>query len=203
MGAPQIITGEVPFSQCIYCHCRIQNFKLEKLAKLSHRLESSYLAWESVRKGRNPYFIEGTGFEGYLVGWCSTPEEALYVLIDIGREILHDIDVRYHLEHVFKSRLMQTLTGERQDSRAVQAWQNELGVMLARLRCHVWEHETATEFRSETYRQVKLLPAIRYHTHEHHIDQSYQIAPLPVSINGFQHRVHVNPLLRECMAHTA
>jgi hypothetical protein len=144
-----------------------------------HRYDESYLAWEVVRLCSNPFFDHGTGFEGYLVGTCPTPEAALADLLAIMRGILDSITRRYRLEYGLRRRLMHTLFGDLTDREGIEIWSTWLGITLARLRCNLLYNPPALAFRNETYRTVTTLKPIRYQQAFHSIEQEYEVKGEP------------------------
>src|SRR5262249_11050633 len=132
------------------------------LIKESCQFERQYLAWETVRQGGNPFFENGTGFEGYFIGCCHAPSEALTQLLSLGHQILTNISRLHRFEYQFQSRLHKTLMGELEDLRAMSEWSDEFGATLARLRCKVLCNKDAQRFQSATKQIVDRLPPITY-----------------------------------------
>src|SRR5690349_15317994 len=102
------IESEVPFGRALRGWLALHDQNLDQVVK-HDQMEQHYLAWETVRKQINPYFLHGTGFEGYLVGRCSSPEEALDAIITINQHILDTIIRLYRFQPEFRSLLMKTL----------------------------------------------------------------------------------------------
>lgn len=154
-----------------------RNLKSSNPIEESHYHDSQYLAWENVRKKRNPFFENGTGFEGYFVGICLSPEEVLEKILIINKDILNNLVRLYRFDYSFQSRLFKALTEDRADTKAMHDWAAEFGAALAKLRMNVHEvhNPTADYFRSETYRIVKALPPIRYSEVEYQIGQHYVV----------------------------
>jgi hypothetical protein len=171
------IHNEVPFASSMCYWLRLYEMGLPKLEKNSHRYDSHYLAWQSVRKKRNPYFSNGTGFEGYFVGDCQSPGAALEQLLAVGHEILDNITTLHRYEYNYRSNLMKTLMGEGCNFKAVYEWNAILGATLARLRCRVLNDREAVLFRKETYRLVNQLPEINYQRDPGTVEQEYYIVP--------------------------
>ncbi|WP_298983599.1 hypothetical protein [Caldilinea sp.] len=170
------IEGEVPFGQMLLWWLEeLQNEKGIPVAQLSHRFDRPYLAWESVRLARNPFFAKGTGFEGYLVGRAGSAEEALDYLLALGRQTLDSQTRLYRYQPGFRRRLMRTLRGERADLEALREWAVTLGALLARLRAEMRRSPQAEAFRHETYRQVEGLPPIQYLEEGDDLKQVYEI----------------------------
>lgn len=170
------IEGEVPFGQILLWWLdELQNEKGIPVTELSHRFDRPYLAWESVRLVRNPFFNKGTGFEGYLVGRISSAEEALDYLLALGHQTLDSQTRLYRHQYGFRRRLMQTLRGERADLDTLREWSVTLGALLARLRAEMHRSPQAEAFRHETYRQVEGLPPIRYLEEGNELKQVYEI----------------------------
>lgn len=158
----QQVNNEVPFGQPILAWSEICNAKLNRLVDHSRPFDSRYLAWETVRKGINPFFVKGTGFEGYLVGVCASPAETIEVVMNYGQQILDRIARLYRYEYRFRSRLIKTLCRESDDPRAMNEWSAQLGATLAQLRCNLDNNLQAQKFQIQTYRIVNNLPPIRY-----------------------------------------
>lgn len=167
------VTNIVPCANIIYWYLRVHDLPLEKLA--NRHYEAPYLAWQIVRKVRNPFFTNGTGFEGYLVGYCDTFEDVLETLLKTGHDILAAIARAYRLEYGFRAKLMKTLTGEICNLDAIQIWCAYLGVSVARLRCNLLHNKIGRKFHEETYRLVTHHPDIHYQIIDHRIMQNYMI----------------------------
>jgi hypothetical protein len=154
----------------------LHDVPLDSLVQQSRRYERAYLAWETVRQVRNPFFNIGTGFEGYFVGNCQSPEEMLAQLLEIGHGMLTSNCRLYRHQYTFKSKLMKTLRGELDDPRAMDIWSTLLGAALGRLRCNVLYNYKTYLFQNETYWAVNRLPFIKYAQCAHHIEQEYVLA---------------------------
>jgi hypothetical protein len=172
----QIVESRVPHEAIMEGWLRLHDVPLDRLVQRSHRYERAYLAWETVRLGRNPYFNKGTGFEGYFVGVSHSTEEMLTQLIEIGREILLSNCRLYRHQYSFRAKLMKTLEGDCNDPQAMYVWSALLGATLAKLRCNVHYHFKTYYFQNETYWAVNRLPFIKYKRCEHHIEQEYRLA---------------------------
>jgi hypothetical protein len=175
-GSVLKVDSNVPFDSMIHEWLAFQARDIEHIASPSRRYENPYLAWETVRLRKNPFFENGTGFEGYYVGRCRTPEEALENILKVGGTILDNIARQHRFNYTFQSRLMKTLTENRSDPQAVYVWAAELGAALAKLRVHVPNNTEATAFHTDTYRIVNMLPAIDYHLNADTIRQVYTVA---------------------------
>lgn len=170
------IEGKVPFGQMLLWWLEeLQNERGIPVTELSHRFDRPYLAWESVRLVRNPFFRQGTGFEGYWVGRVNSAEEALDTLLVIGRQTLDSQTRLYRHQHGFRRRLMRALRGERTDLNVLQEWSVTLAALLARLRAEMRRSPQAEAFRHETYRQVEGLPPIQYFEKGDELRQIYEI----------------------------
>jgi len=179
MSATTLVTidKDIPFSDALYWQLQGRHEQLEAVIRHSSQYERHYLAWEEVRKGRNPFFENGTGFEGYFVGVCSSSEEALQRILTINRELLENLSKLHRFETRFRSRLLKTLTGEvNNDYRAITEWSAEFGAVLARLRCNVRHNRQSDLFQAETYQLVQWLPSIQYSLKEHNIQEHYAVA---------------------------
>lgn len=170
------IDKEVPFGDWIHFWLQVTHgTTLGTLIQRSDEYERPYLAWELVRKGKNPYFENGTGFEGYFVGVCNSAGEALQNLLKLGQDMLEHITRLHRYEYQFRSRLLKTLTGELNDPHAMSEWSAELGAELAKLRCNLLRNRQANAFQTDTYRTVRWLPRIDYVENDHTIRQHYRI----------------------------
>lgn len=169
------VSGPVPFADSFYCWLRLNDIPLAHLVKDSRRYEQPYLAWEVVRKNRNPFFVTGTGFEGYYVGVCETPEAVLDAIIHTSRQILTNLSREYRWNFAFKSRLMKTLTAELNDPKAIAIWSAEFGATIARLRRNLQHNVEGDSFRIETYRTVHALPFIDYHENGYRVLHQYSV----------------------------
>lgn len=167
------IAGQIPYSSTIYRWLCLNARPLTTLVEPSRRYERAYLAWETVRLVRNPFFKIGTGFEGYFVGICHSPEEMTDRLLEIGRWMLASNDRQYRHQYTFKTRLMRTLRDQLDDSCAIGVWAAALGAMLGKLRCNVYYNDAPYRFQNETYWAVNRLPRIHYQLTEHGIQQEF------------------------------
>jgi hypothetical protein len=171
------INKAVPFGDWIQFRLRLTHEqRLDTLIKLSKVYERPFLAWESVRKGGNPYFENGTGFEGYFVGACASPAEVLERLLTIGQKMLTNILRLHRFDKRFRSKLFKLLTDEFVDPHAMSEWSIELGAQLARLRSLLLYNRQANVFQTETYLAVRGLPQIEYVEDDHTINQHYTVA---------------------------
>lgn len=171
------ITGEVPCDSAIDYWLHTRAFGLDKLVAHSRRYEHAYLAWETVRNARNPFFVMGTGFEGYLINTCPSADAALEKLIQMGHKMLESNCRLYRFDYSFKSRLMETIFGERSDHDTIKAWAALLGATLGRLRINTCRNIEAAEYQQQTYQLIKYLPPIHYKEHDYAIEQEYTILP--------------------------
>ena len=168
------VEKHVPFGQSLFVYFSIHDVHFTDLPT-KNRIEKSYLAWETVRKMTNPYFTEGTGFEGYLVGTCPTPAAALEAILSANQHILDAIARLYHFDGCFRSRLIQTLNGEIDDPESIHIWSAYLGAELGQLRVHVPRNKSAILFQNQTYQIVALLPPIAYRPLHDDLIQNYGI----------------------------
>jgi len=182
------ISNQVPFSHSICTWFDLNQVDLPVVLQSSHQYDVPYLAWQTVRKERNPYFVNGTGFEGYFVGTCTTSDEALARLLTIGQDMLTSIATLHRYQYRFHSRLMKTLVGEQLDLKALYEWNALFGAALARLRCQTLRDRQAVAFRDETYRLVDHKPEIHYRNHIGTLEQEYYVAHATA---GSDHRLRV------------
>ncbi len=168
------IESEVPFGHIIYGWLYLNNHQLDMLVN-HDQMEKTYLAWETVRQECNPYFLKGTGFEGYFVGRCAIPEAALDAIIAINQRILDAIARLYPFQVGFRSRLMRTLVRESSDLPSIEVWSGYLGAELARLRAQILSIQDAQEFQRQTYRIISMLPPIAYSEVDADVTQRYAI----------------------------
>jgi hypothetical protein len=169
------VYSEVPYDTSIDLWLHIRNIDFNQLVKRSRQYEQAYLAWETVRRTRNPFFVEGTGFEGYFIGLCQSPEEMLDRLLALGHNMLDSNCRLYRHDFHLKSKLMKTLLGECSETKLLDLWSDAFGAAVARLRCNVYASREAEFFQLETYRAAVRLPPIEYAEHEPRIDQEYAI----------------------------
>ncbi len=176
------IDTEVPFGDSIYYRLSIpQEQSSSILLAQSHQFDRSYLAWEIVRKTRNPYFLKGTGLEGYFIGICQSPEDTLRQILQVSQQVLTSIIRLYRYQYTFRTKLLKTLTGEGADLKAMSEWSAQLGYVLAKLRCNLFNNRQAEAFRTETYQVVKTLPPIDYRKGDHVVRQIYTIDSFDVT----------------------
>lgn len=168
------VRSEVPFGRTLYATLKLKDQPLDKLVHHGP-MESHYLAWETVRKGTNPFFQKGTGFEGYLVGRCSTPEAALEAIITANQHILDAIARLYRFQYQFRSRLMKTLVQDASDPQAIHVWSAYLGAELGKLRVLIFHNRQAEAFQAHTYQIVHTLPPMVYHEAAEDVTQTYMI----------------------------
>ncbi len=174
-GGGVCIRNIAPFSDTITCWLKLNNVKFDDWLPYSRRYESAFLAWEIVRKNRNPFFITGTGFEGYYIGICHSTNQVLDAIMGDCRDILDCIARQYRWEPTILHRMMSTLTGESSDLRTMYIWAAQLGATIAKLRCNLHGNQEADQFRIETYRTLQSLPPMVYHQEGYSIQQSYSI----------------------------
>lgn len=168
------VESEVPFGHSLYASLYIQGLDLKDI-RLPGNLESRYLAWETVRKQQNPYFLKGTGFEGYLIGRCPDSQAALEEILRINQNILDAIARFYRYDFRFRSQLMKTLTKESDDPKCINVWAAYFGAELGKLRIQIVHDTKAQKFREETYRIVHTLPPMIYKEASNDILQTYAI----------------------------
>lgn len=168
------IQSEVPFGQRLYGWLCLNQLHLDEIVQ-HDQIEQGYLAWESVRKTLNPFFYEGTGFEGYLVGRCASPEAALESILAINQHILDSIAMLYRFQYSFRSKLMKTLLRETSDSASIHTWSGHLGAELGRLRAQILSDTAAQAFQKQTYRIIRTLPPMIYRESEHDVLQTYNV----------------------------
>ncbi|MBZ0290247.1 MAG: hypothetical protein K8I30_21665 [Anaerolineae bacterium] len=171
------IKADVPCDTAIECWLNMHRVNLDRLVSHSRHYEQAYLAWETVRYARNPYFMQGTGFEGYFVGVVHSPEAVWERLLAIGRSMLLSNWRLYRFDYGFRARLMRALTADQTDPETMGVWSSLLGAALARLRINLYTNPNADYFHSETYQLVRYLPPIHYATYDHCISQEYTILP--------------------------
>lgn len=169
------IENQVPYGAPIYGWIHVDDIPLDTVVKPSRQYERPFLAWETVRKIRNPFFDNGTGFEGYFVGFCQSSDEALAKLLNVCQDMLLNVNRLHRMDYTFRSRLMKTLTGESCDYKAMYEWSAQLGAALAKLRCNVRQNRRTERFQTETYYIVNRLPMIAYHEEDRTIEQQYMI----------------------------
>lgn len=170
------IEGDVPFGDMLALWLEELQFRRgASISQVSHRFDRPYLAWESVRLVRNPYFEKGTGLEGYWIGQATSSEEVFDGLLHIGRDVLNSQVHLYRYQPNFRRRLMRALRGESIDFKVLTEWSVVLGAMLGRLRCNVHRNPVADTFRRETYRQVEGLPLIQYQEVGNDLRQVYEL----------------------------
>lgn len=170
------IEGDVPFGEMLALW--LEELQLRRgmpISQISHRFDRPYLAWESVRLVRNPYFEKGTGLEGYWIGQATSSEEVLDGLLGIGRDVLNSQLRLYRYQPDFRRRLMRALRGETVDLAVLAEWSVMLGAILGRLRCNIHRNPQADTFRRETYSQVEGLPLIQYHEAGNDLQQVYEL----------------------------
>ena len=174
-----MVESIVPCARHIRAWLIFHETNLSHLVQASRRYERQYLAWETVRKVRNPFFVEGTGFEGYFVGQNVTPDQVIEALLQIGRDALVSNERMYRANPRFHSVLMKTLVGDLDDDVAINVWATGLGAILGRLRRFVYSSQVANQFQTETYRSVSNLPPIEYHPNGPGIRQQYDLPVYP------------------------
>lgn len=179
------VESEVPFGRAICARLYLNQWQLEQVAN-HDQITRRYLAWETVRKQTNPFFQNGTGFEGYVIGRCKLPETALDTILSINQHILDAIARMYRFQYNFRSRLMKTLTRELNDSQCIHIWSAYLGAELGRLRAQVAVNEKAQNFQLQTYKLVSTLQPIKYREVEEGIFQTYAV--------GAEHNCHTQKL---------
>ncbi|MFO7321382.1 MAG: hypothetical protein DIU68_006605 [Chloroflexota bacterium] len=169
------VEADVPCAPAIEVCLHVHDTSLDQLVGESRCFEASYLAWETVRKARNPFFAEGTGFEGYFIGVCSSPDEMLDRLIELGHALLQSNLRLYRHNPRFRTRLMHALMDEGPGYDTICVWSDVLGATLARLRCNLYIHEQAAIFQAETYRMTSHLQPVQYWEVDFNIRQAYKL----------------------------
>jgi hypothetical protein len=157
-----------PFGEWLAFLVSKTGYHLDDLNQYSDRLMLAYLAWEYVRDGRNPYFRNGTGLEGYLIGRVNHGEEARETLALIGQRIL-DVAVKRHgsygwADSIFRIAANQELhlTDRKRMREVLDILDSVFGAELARQRSQMLLCSEAVKFRQETYELVKLRPDINH-----------------------------------------
>ncbi len=174
------VESEVPYSRWICVWLQVTpDQSLQTLSQQSALYIQNYLAWELVRKRRNPFFENGTGFEGYFVGICRSPDEALAGILAVGYDILDNLARLYRHEVGLESRLLDTLFSERGDSRSMSLLADEFGARLGQLRCNLYHNGPAELFNRETYSIARWLPPLRYVPNGATIHQCFTLAGRP------------------------
>ncbi len=168
------IDSEVPFGKTLFAWLHFHHTHCANIANRNH-IEKQYLAWETVRLQTNPYFLKGTGFEGYFVGLCPTPEAALEAILATNQGILDAIARLYRYDYGLRQRLMRALMREIGDPKLIHIWSAYLGAALGKLRCQVSTSNEAVLFQTRTYRIVGCLPPIAYHEIEKDVTQTYLV----------------------------
>jgi hypothetical protein len=176
IGNRLYVESKVPCSPAINNWLWLYGVSLESFVKRSRQFERAYLAWETVRNIRNPFFDGGTGFEGYFIGFCTSPEQMLDKLLEIGRDLLERNERLYRHNYAFRSKLLKTLVGECNDPQAIDTWSTLFGATLGKLRCNLALHPEANRFQMETYQSILRLPLMRYQRLDHRIEQKYVVA---------------------------
>jgi hypothetical protein len=167
------VESQAPYSSPLYWWLHLHQVPLDNIVQQSRRYERAYLAWETVRQVRNPFFTTGTGFEGYFVGIYHSPDEMFAHLLEIGHQMLESNSRLYRYQYGFQATLMKTIRGELSDLLAMDVWSALLGAALSRLRCNVYYHDETYRFQNETYWAVNRLPFIKYRLGDRHIEQEY------------------------------
>ncbi|MCC7205737.1 MAG: hypothetical protein IT323_00430 [Anaerolineae bacterium] len=171
------VNSLVPFGDSLFWWLgKTRADELQELIEHSRRFDRAYLAWELVRRKRNPFFLEGTGFEGYLIGAAHSPDEALHHVLRIGEGMLRTMLTLHRNDPRFRNRLMKALNGELEDPEAIEEWAAQLGATLARLRVNLLNNPQADAFHNSTYRMVGMLPPIAYHEGDDSLKQTYVLA---------------------------
>jgi hypothetical protein len=170
------VKSKVPFDALVCGWLQMHLVDLDCFVERSRQYERQFLAWETVRKVRNPFFTQGSGFEGYYVGRHCSAEETLESLLRIGHDMLRSNARLYRFNFSFQSRLMKTLVGDSSDLEAIEIWSAQFGAALGHLRCHLLTNMAASLFNAETYRLTANLPIIRYQPNFHTLAQEYRLA---------------------------
>jgi len=189
MAALEIVKVDnaVPYAEMIDWWIRTRHaLREDNPIAQSHLYDPSYLAWEDVRLKRNPFFAQGTGLEGYLVGKCQSPAEAMEQVLYVGKNILDGIARLHRYDSAHRTRLMRTLDGEKQDPRAIEEWSAILGAALGRLRANLIQNPEAEHFHLQTYDIVSKLPYIHYDADEDTapLQQHYAVGYYPDQPSG-------------------
>lgn len=169
-----LVESEVPFGRSLYTWLFLNDLHLNQLVRHDSR-EKHFLAWETVRKQTNPFFLEGTGFEGYLVGRCATPDAALDAIVSINQNILDAIARLYRFQSSLRAKLMKTLVRESSEPEAIHIWSAYLGAELGKLRAQMLQNPEAQGFQNQTYNSIRSLPPMVFHEIQDDVTQTYAI----------------------------
>jgi len=155
------------------------------VAEQSRRYDSSYLAWELVRKQRagtadgvGQVFSDGkalphTGFEGYFSGL--TPEEIVAVEADLGTKILGSMRnfVNYENRNYTLWQMNRFLSGQMHTGSVVEIMEYFDEIFAATLaRARAKSANDSESFRRETYAQLSRGHSISYKIDENEIHQT-------------------------------
>jgi hypothetical protein len=177
------VESNVPYGASIAGWLALHDRPFSDLEHPSRWYERAFLAWETVRRVRNPFFSEGTGFEGYYIGQCHSADEMTARLLELGHAMIASNDRLYPYDYAFKTRLMNALSSESVDVPALKVWAELLGAMLGRLRRIAGQTPAAGVFQTETYRMTNSVPPIRYSLTRQNVQQTYTL-PFPPQANG-------------------
>ena len=183
------IDSEVPFGHELHGWLLLNNLRLDQMVHHDSR-EAHYLAWETVRKERNPYFSQGTGFEGYLIGRYTTPDAALDAILNINQNILDAIARLYRYQPGLRAKLMKTLAREDSDPALMHIWSAYLGAELGKLRAQILSNKEAQAFQTGTYNIIRNLPPVIYHEKDSDVTQTYAIGS---GTNGTHSKMIISP----------
>ncbi len=175
------IHSEVPFGVTLHLWLDWRQEPLDHFASESHRYEQRYLAWETVRKVRNPFFVNGSGFEGYFVGRYQQPEDTLDAILLVCQQLLDRIARLHRFDGGLRRNLLRVLLRERSDTQVMQEWAAQFGATVGTLRTYLCHNPQAQQFQAETYRVAQFLPPIHYSEQTYHLEQDYAVAGQPLS----------------------
>lgn len=187
-----IVESDVPYSTAIVAWLRLRGLPLEAIEHPSRGYERAFLAWETVRRVRNPFFREGTGFEGYFIGQCSDADDMTHRLLALGQAMIDSNRRFYSPDSPLLPRLDAALTTDAADVEALLAWSSLLGAMLGRLRAAALRVPDAAIYQSDTYRMTNALPQISYTLAGGRIRQTYT---LPYPSQSSQRKIAVDARL--------
>lgn len=154
----------------------IKGLSLRDLVGLvNHNQDRGLLAWQNVKFARNPFFAEGTGFEGYDFGLVQSSAEELENLISDGQGILDSIARLHRNDRQYINVLINTLYGDQHEPRAINEWTDILGALLAKKRAKLINNPVGEKFRTETHTIVGALPKVQWHHSGDNIIKSFSL----------------------------
>lgn len=118
---------------------------------------ANFLAWMLMRE-RNPFFTQGTGWEGYAVAHTVQPAHVLEWELQLGKSM---IDRMYEANPPgsVRQEYLRFMEGKLSVAN-LRYWNAAFGAELARQRARTLQHPLARAYRLQTYQQLPTISEV-------------------------------------------